>query len=68
MDGACTCVTDGWAQELTLLTRSGIIRAENRPSYSRRGDDGAALATVAAAWLSLRRRAALGGSCLDDDV
>ena len=62
--GACC---DGRAHELMLLTRSAIIRAEIRPWWSIRGDDGAALAAVAPAWLSSRRRATLGGSCLDDE-
>ena len=42
------------------------MRAENRRRWRGRGDGGAALAAVAAAWLSARRQAALGGSCLDD--
>ena len=35
-----------------LLTRTGTVRAEKRPWWSRRSRGGAAIAAVAAAWLS----------------
>ena len=57
---------DGRAQGLLLMARAGTMRAENRRQWSGRGGGGAALVAVAAAWLSARCRAALGGSCLDD--
>ena len=57
---------DGRAQGLLLVARAGTMRAENRRQWSGRGGGGAALVAVAAAWLSARCRAALGGSCLDD--
>ena len=50
------------------MARVGSMRAENRRRWRGRGGGGAALAAVAAAWLSARRRAALGGSCLEDGV
>ena len=46
-----------------LLTRAGTVCAEKRPWGSRWGRGGGVMAAVAAAWLSSRRRAALGGSC-----
>ena len=48
------------------MARAATMRAENRRRWSGRGGGGAALAAVAAAWPSARRRAALGGSCLED--
>ena len=48
------------------MARAGSMRAKSRRRWRGRGGGGAALAAVAAAWLSARRRAALGGSCLDD--
>ena len=57
---------DGRAQGLLLMARVGSMRAENRRRWRGRGGSGAALVAVAAAWLSARHRAALGGSCLED--
>ena len=57
---------DGRPQGLLLLTRVCTMRAENRRRWSGRGGGGVALAAVAAAWLSSRHRATLGGSCLED--
>ena len=48
------------------MARAGSMRAENRRRWSGWGGGGAALVAVAAAWLSARHQAALGGSCLDD--
>ena len=57
---------DGRAQGLLLVARAGTMRAENWRRWSTRGGGGAALAVVAAACLSSRCRATLGGSCLGD--
>jgi hypothetical protein len=66
-DAARMARCDGRAQgRVLLMTRGGIMRAENRPRWSERGGGGAALAVVAAARLSSRARATLGGSCLED--